>query len=308
MDGGTKIILGNLKVTYSFKQMEKNKTLFVTCFYNNLNNTQLGGRVGRVHHYIHSLKTLLNLGSDFVIYTSPEDKEYLESQIDFTRYSSNVRVIIYDLFSHPNHDYFQEKLNGTKSDRCYEIMHNKTSWIKNHLSEDYEFYYWIDCGLSHGGLFPSRYRTGNSFYDFFSCSLFNPTMVENLNKVEDKITILYGDQDKHLLERRANHNFYHNIDSIENCHIVGGMFGGSKNKVSEFCGLSEQVLNEMISYGALDMEEALYTIIYQRNKDMFNKLQFTTWHHEESDMAQYNYENEIYFYRIFEKLNNIENE
>jgi hypothetical protein len=39
---------------------------------------------------------------------------------------------------------------------------------------------------------------------------------------------------------------------------------------------------------------------------MFNKLPFTTWHHEESDMAQYNYENEIYFYRIFEKLNNIE--
>ena len=54
------------------------------------------------------------------------------------------------------------------------------------------------------------------------------------------------------------------------------------------------------------MEEALYTIIYQRNKEMFNKLPFTTWHHEESDMAQYNYGNEIYFYRIFEKLNNIE--
>lgn len=288
--------------------MEKNKTLFITCFYNGLDNTTLGGRVGRIHHYVNSLKSLLNLESDFVIYTSPGDKEYLESHIDFTQFKSNVRVIIYDLFSHPNHNYFQEKLNGTKSDRCYEIMHSKTSWIKNHLSEDYEFFYWIDCGLSHGGLFPSRYRNeqSHSFESYFSCSLFNPTMVENLNKVVDKVTILYGDQEKHLLERRANHNFYHNIPSIENCHIVGGMFGGSKEKVSEFCELSEQVLNELIGYGGLDMEEALYTIIYQRNKEMFNKLPFTTWHHEESDMAQYNYGNEIYFYRIFEKLNNIE--
>lgn len=283
--------------------MKKNKTLFITSFYNNLDNSVLGGRVGRIHHYIHSLKTLLNLESDFVIYTSPEDKIYLESHIDFSQYNSNVRIIIYDLFTHPSHNYFQEKLNGTKSDRCYEIMHSKTSWIKNHLSEEYDFYYWIDCGLSHGGLFPLRYRNGESFHDFFSCSLFNPTMVENLNKVNDKITILYGNQEKHLLERRANHRFYHNIPSIENCHIVGGMFGGDKNTLLKFCDLSEQVLNEMIEYDALDMEEALYTIIYQRNKEMFNPLQFTTWHHEDSDMAKYNFENEIYFYQIFEKLN-----
>ena len=55
----------------------ENKTLFITCFYNGLDNTILGGRVGRIHHYVNSLRTLLNLESDFVIYTSQEDKEYL---------------------------------------------------------------------------------------------------------------------------------------------------------------------------------------------------------------------------------------
>ena len=283
----------------------ENKTLFITCFYNGLDNTILGGRVGRIHHYVNSLRTLLNLESDFVIYTSQEDKEYLEKHIDFTEYKSNVRFIIYDLFSHPNHEYFQKMLNGNKSDRCHEIMHSKTSWIKNHISEDYDFYYWIDCGLSHGGLFPRKYRNGDNFHDFFSCTLFNPTMVENLNKVEDKVTILYGDQSKHLLERRANGRFYHNIDVVENCHIVGGMFGGKKELINEFCLMYDDVLKEMIDYDALDMEEALYTIIYQRNKNNFNKLVLTTWHHENSDMAQYNFDNEIYFYKIFEKLNNI---
>jgi hypothetical protein len=243
-----------------------------------------------------------------VIYTSQEDKEYLEKHIDFTEYKSNVRFIIYDLFSHPNHEYFQKMLNGNKSDRCHEIMHSKTSWIKNHLTEDYDFYYWIDCGLSHGGLFPRKYRSGDNFHDFFSCTLFNPTMVENLNKVEDKVTVLYGDQSKHLLERRANQKFYHNIDIVDNCHIVGGMFGGKKELINDFCLMYDDVLKEMIDYDALDMEEALYTIIYQRNKNNFNKLIFTTWHHEDSDMAKYNFDNEIYFYRIFEKLNNIENE
>ena len=63
------------------------------------------------------------------------------------------------------------------------------------------------------------------------------------------------------------------------------------------------MLNEMIEYEALDMEEALYTIIYHRNKEMFNKLSFTTWHHEESDMAIYNKPNEKPFYKIFEDLN-----
>lgn len=286
----------------------ENKTLFITCFYNGLDNTILGGRVGRIHHYVNSLRTLLNLESDFVIYTSQEDKEYLEKHIDFTEYKSNVRLIIYDLFSHPNHEYFQKMLNGDKSDRCHEIMHSKASWIKNHISEDYDFYYWIDCGLSHGGLFPRKYRSGDNFHDFFSCTLFNPTMVENLNKVEDKVTILYGDQSKHLLERRANEKFYHNIDVVENCHIVGGMFGGKKELINDFCLKYDDVLKEMIDYEALDMEEALYTIIYQRNKNNFNKLIFTTWHHEDSDMAQYNFDNEIYFYKIFEKLNNIVDE
>jgi hypothetical protein len=287
--------------------MEK-KTLFITCFYNGLDNTILGGRVGRIHHYINSLRTLLNLESDFVIYTSEEDKTELEKHIDFTKYKSNVRFIVYDLFSHPKHEYFQKMLNGTKSDRCYEIMHSKTSWIKNHITEDYDYYYWIDCGLSHGGLFPRRYRSGDNYHDFFSCTLFNPTMVENLNKVEDKLTILYGDQSKHLLERRANQKFYHNIDVVENCHIVGGMFGGKKEIVNNFCLMYDDILEEMVEYNALDMEEALYTIIYQRNKDMFNKLIFTTWHHEDSDMAKYNFDNEVYFYKIFEKLNNIINE
>jgi hypothetical protein len=130
-------------------------------------------------------------------------------------------------------------------------------------------------------------------------------MVESLNNIKDKIVIIYADQEKHLFEARANHKFYHNVDINENCHIVGGMFGGEKNKVNEFCDLYDNIAKEMIEYDVLEMEEALLTVIYMKNKSLFHPLKFTTWHHEESDMAKYNFENEIYFYNIFEKLNNI---
>lgn len=281
----------------------KNKTLFITCLYNGLEHTILGGRAGRTHHYINSLENLFNMESDFVVYTSEKDKEILEKTFDFTKYKSNVRLIVYDLFSDPKHQYFQKKLNGKKTDRCYEIMHNKTSWIKNHITEDYEFYYWIDCGLSHGGLFPKKYLSGKSFKDYFSCVLFNPLMVENLNKINDKMIVLYGDQSNHIFESKANYKFYENIDIVENCHIVGGMFGGKKELVNNFCLMYDDILDEMIEYDVLEAEEALYTVIYQRNKDIFYKLTFTTWHHEDSDMSKYNKVNEKYFYNIFEKLN-----
>jgi len=285
--------------------MENKKNLFVTCFYNGLDNTVLGGRVGRLWHYFHALKSVINLGSDVVVYTSEGDKPHLEAAISQSKHPENVKIILYDLYSHPYHDYFQNHMNGTKTDRCNEIMHGKQLWMSNHLSDGYDNIYWIDCGLSHGGLFPRRYRNGDSFEDFFSCSLFNPKMVENLNKYEDKFIILYGDQTYHLFEAAPSHLFFKEKPRDENCHIVGGMFGGRTDLVKKFCEDYENLMKEMKEYNCFEREEQLLTILYFRNKEFFQPLKFTTWHHEEVDLGICcNHPNDVYFYRIFEELNN----
>lgn len=279
--------------------MENNKTLFVTCFYSNLANTILGGRHSRFHHYTLSLLTLLNMKSDFIVYTSEEESIYLQEK--FKNYIDNgqLRVIIYDLFNHPFHTYFQEKMNGYITDRCYEIMYNKTTWVKNHLDEDYDNVYWIDCGLSHGGLFPSKFQYGDTWENFYSCNLFNEKLVNNINNLSDKLIILYGDQKYHGIEGRACHYLYNNVEVVENCHIVGGMFGGKKESTRIFCNRFDDIVKEMMDYGCLEYEERLYTVIYQRNKEDFYKLIFTTWYHDQPGP-----EDEIPFYKIFEQLNN----
>lgn len=286
--------------------MNNKKNLFVTCFYNNLENTILGGRVGRLWHYFHALKSIINMGCDVVVYTSESDKANLESSISQSKYPENVRIIVYDLYSHPYHSYFQECLRGGKFDRCYEIMHGKSIWLSNHLNDGYEFIYWIDCGLAHSGLFPKRYRIGEGYESNFNCTLFTPQMVESLNEVGDKFIILYGDQTYHLFECEPNRIFFVDKPRDENCHIVGGMFGGCKNVVEKFCMNYENLMIEMKDNKCFEREEQLMTVLYFRDKNMFHPLKFTTWHHEESDLGICcNHPEDIPFYKIYENLNKI---
>jgi hypothetical protein len=49
----------------------------------------------------------------------------------------------------------------------------------------------------------------------------------------------------------------------------------------------------------------MISVIYERNKQYFQPLVFTFWHHENSDMASQMNENDIPFYKVFEKLNEI---
>ena len=284
--------------------MNNKKTLFVTCFYNGLDNTKLGGRIGRLWHYFHAIKSIINMGCDVVVYTSESDRPHLESAISQSSHPENVKIVIYDLYSHPYHEYFQKCMNGQKTDRCNEIMHGKPMWMSNHLSDGYDYIYWIDCGLSHGGLFPQRYRTGTGFESHFTCTLFTPKMVESLNNYEDKFVILYGDQTYHLFEAVPHHHFFKDHPRDENCHIIGGLFGGNTGLVEKFCDDYSNLMIEMKENNLFEREEHLMTVLYFRNKQMFQPLKFTTWHHEEVDLGICcNHPNDICFYRIFEDLN-----
>ncbi len=174
--------------------MSGNKNLLVTCVYNNLYDSKIGGRHGRTIHFTKGLATITQMGQDIVVYTTEQDKNILLENETIRNYGK-IRIVIYDLFTDKNHNFYQqikEKLGQTKSDRCYEIMHNKVYWMNNHANEGYDNIYWIDAGLSHGGLFPVRFRGDHSYEKYFNNSLFTPKVFENLSKYENKIVILGG--------------------------------------------------------------------------------------------------------------------
>lgn len=282
-----------------------NKTLLVTCVYNNLYGSILGGRNGRTLHYVKSLATITQTGQDIVVYTSDLDKKIL-LQNERIRNYDKIRFIIYDLYSDKNHQYYQNKKSEyqlTNSDRCYEIMHNKAIWMGNHIDEGYENIYWIDAGLSHGGLFPTRFRGNDLYENYFNNSLFTPKIFENLNKIKDKIVILGGNQSYHTFDISFSNLFEVPIKFIDRYHIIGGFFGGDVSSVKNFSLRYSEVLNRMIDLNLLEKDEQLLTLLHNMYDSDFHLIEFTTWHHEESDMAKYNKPNEIYFYKIFENLN-----
>lgn len=281
------------------------KTLFVTCLYSNLYGTRIGGRSSRLNHYLQSLETLLQMERDIIIYTSEQDAEKILER-DLLRESPHIRIIIEDIFAHPQHDFFQRKIKEyeiVNSDRCFEIMHSKPYWVQKHLEDGYDQVFWIDCGLCHGGLFPIRYRGDDSFKNDNKCSLFNTKLVENLNKIDGKVFILAADQTDHLTGPNPDERFFFEGEKMHKFYIVGGMFGGDVKEVKVFCEKYDEVFNKMINIDSFQTEEQLLSFLYFRYDSLFSPAVFTTWHHEDSDMAQYNIENEIYFYNIFENLN-----
>jgi len=283
-----------------------NKNLIVTCVYNNLYGTKIGGRHGRNIHYTNSLATITKMNQDIVVYTTEKDKNILLENETIKNYNK-IRFFIYDLFSDDNHEYFQNHKEKFKTpiDRCLEIQHCKIKWMNSHLSEGYEFIYWIDAGLSHSGLFPSKFRDSNFEYDnSYSNILFTEKIFQNLNKIGEKIVVLGGNQNYHIFER--NYNSEHGVPLIypERFHIIGGFFGGKSQLIKTLFEDYSEVFLEMKKFELIESEELLLTLLANKNPNLFNIIEFTTWHHEESDMSQYNKEDEIYFYQIFENLSN----
>jgi hypothetical protein len=278
------------------------KNLLVTCLYSNLWESKIGGRPSRTHHYLNGLVTISQLEQDVIVYTSESEKPMIEDHLNKNSIKSNVKIVTYDLFTDKFHNYYQSKINNNPTDRCFEVMHNKIFWLENYFDIGYDNIYWIDCGLTHGGLFPIKYRKSENFADYFTCTLYDKSLFSKISDIGDRILICYCDQKNRLIEAKPNDMFFKKTPQDENCHIVGGFFGGPQDLMKEFVKKYKEVFDEMISFDILEREEHLITVAYTRNKSMFNPLKFTSWHHEDSDMFKYNFPDDKPFYKIFEEI------
>lgn len=289
---------------------------FITAIYNNLHGTQFGGRPSRGGHYRWSLLSLLKMtDSDFTCYTSFEEidelKKFFYDENNITQ--TKLTLVPYDLKEHYFRNLFEKykDYEGAKnSDRCIEIQYMKFIWCS---MEDmsYDYYFWIDAGLSHCGLIPNKYLTltGPHNRGYYESSLFNNKFLNNLiNNTENKFTIIGKENDRNYWSGTVNPKHFFNYD--KSYHVIGGLFGGKKelwkNIIENF---KKYVYQVTVEDNRLYHEEDIMTLMYRNHEEIFHIYKFDTWWHEDErisglEMSEYLKINKS-FYKIIESLNEI---
>jgi hypothetical protein len=288
------------------------KVKFITCIYSDLYGTEFGGRPGRHGHYRWSLLSLLKMtDADFTCYTSEREIDSLKSFF-YEKHNIPTEKLEFKLFD-INNTKHSEKLNLIKDvegikkgDRCLEIQYLKFEWF-DFEDGSYDYYYWIDSGLSHVGLFPNRYLTSNELEQrYYECSLFNNEFLKKLiSFTDDKFFMIGKDNDRNYWSGTVNPKWYTTYD--RSIHIIGGLFGGKKEIWRKIVDLFDDYLSRIMDEDKQHpYEELIMSLMSVNHDELFNRKYFDTWWSEDSGMKglpENYYEINKSFYKIFEELN-----
>jgi hypothetical protein len=284
---------------------------FITCIYSNLGGTDFGGRHSRHYHYKISLLSLLKMSNaDFLCYTSEEELKDLEN---FFYYINGIskNQLKFKTFDLKKTKYFKtiskfKNLDEVREgDRCYEIQYNKFFWMMN---EDwsYDYYYWIDAGLSHCGVIPDKYLiNAPNETKYYNTDLFNNVFLEKLvEKTGDKILIIGKENVRNYWMYTIPQEFYNNF-SMDH-HIIGGIFGGKSEICKKYLEMFNGVLLKIIkTTKKLWFEENFMSLLYYNNKEMFRCFFFDTWWHENcgvEDLPNNYFIKNKSFYKVLEDI------
>lgn len=261
------------------------KTKFVTCIYSNLFGTEFGGRPSRDFHYKASLLSLLKIpNSEFVVYTAPETRNELEDFF-YTRSKispDKLKIKAFNLHDSRYFDSIRAKKDlgkMRKADRCYEVQYNKFYWLESELDDQHNYFYWIDAGLSYNGLIHTKYLVDDNTHNrYYNSTIFNELFLSNLqSKTSDKIYVIGKDNTKgNYWSPTVPPKYYDNYN--KDIHIIGGLFGGVKNNMIQYCKLFDKYLANMLNKEPnLYYEELLMSLIYQNHLDDFVMDYFEIW-------------------------------
>lgn len=288
------------------------KVKFVTCIYNNLYGSEYGGRPGRSVHYLYSLLNILNItDAKFVLYTAPH--EYQE-MVNFFHNHKNISkeqltIKSFDL----KESWYFDKIRSNKDldkiktiDRCYEIQYNKFYWLNQEIDDEHTHFYWIDAGLSHIGLFPSKYSTSNlSPERYYFYNVFNNKFLNKLVEFSSDKVFVIGKDNTHgnYWSSSLPERYFTKFD--KSVHIIGGLFGGIRSAVVEYIDLFDKLLLQVLDSKELYYEELLMSNLYFEHLDKFIMKYFNIWWYEENGLYPVGhkiYKNNKSFYKIFEEL------
>jgi hypothetical protein len=251
--------------------------------------------------------------ADFLCYTSDKEIESLKSffYIENEVSENKLKIEIFDL----DNSKFNVLINSIKnieetkkSDRCIEIQYSKFSWWWNE-DKSYDYYYWIDAGLSHNGLIPTKYLnyTDNP-RKYYESNLFNNLFLENLIKeTNDKFLIIGKENQRNHWSKTIDPKWYTEYRS--DIHIIGGLFGGHRDKWDNIVNIFEKYVATVLPDKTLPHEEQILSLMYFNHTDLFVRKHFDIWW-PNKDVAPQGLSDEIFatnksFYKILEEFNGI---
>jgi hypothetical protein len=143
---------------------------------------------------------------------------------------------------------------------------------------------------------------------FYESSLFNNLFLENLIKFTgDKFFLIGKENNRNFWSQTVSSKWYSNYD--RSIHIIGGLFGGKKEKWGEIVSLFENYMKNILEGNeGLPHEELIMSLMHVNHNELFERKHFDIWWCR--DNAPKGTSDELFqqnksFYKILEELNNI---
>lgn len=268
----------------------------------------------RWDRYINSLVQLSQMGLPIVCYTGSNTAEALQDFLNENEVT-NVTVKVKELedIRHSKKMIEIKEKNPDKFKFYLEVGWAKIALMEDEMEEGLDYLYWIDCGLSHIGLYPRRYNsnadkiTGLSVnkYRYTYDGIFNTETFPKINNwVGDKLidirnTLFFHDHRKlnEILDKD------HMYDSLS----IGGIIGGHVSKLPDFFQRFEDYAQTALTKEFLLNHEAMMSTMVYDEPENYRSYKFNTWYHDDSSMTDKSVtpeflKDKISFYTFFEQL------
>jgi len=268
----------------------------------------------RWDRYINSLVQLSQMGLPIVCYTGSNTAEALQDFLNENEVT-NVTVKVKELedIRHSKKMIEIKEKNPDKFKFYLEVGWAKIALMEDEMEEGLDYLYWIDCGLSHIGLYPRRYNsnadkiTGLSVnkYRYTYDGIFNTETFPKINNwVGDKLidirnTLFFHDHRKlnEILDKD------HMYDSLS----IGGIIGGHVSKLPDFFQRFEDYAQTALTKEFLLNHEAMMSTMVYDKPENYRSYKFNTWYHDDSSMTDKSVtpeflKDKISFYTFFGQL------
>lgn len=268
----------------------------------------------RWDRYINSLVQLSRMGLPIVCYTGSNTAEALQDFLDENE-ATNVTVKVKELedIRHSKKMIEIKEKNPDKFKFYLEVGWAKIALMEDEMEEGLDYLYWIDCGLSHIGLYPRRYNsnadkiTGLSVnkYRYTYDGIFNTETFPKINNwVGDKLidirnTLFFHDHRKlnEILDKD------HMYDSLS----IGGIIGGHVSKLPDFFQRFEDYAQTALTKEFLLNHEAMMSTMVYDKPENYRSYKFNTWYHDDSSLTDKSVtpeflKDKISFYTFFKQL------
>ncbi len=275
------------------------KPKLITCNYTSLYGSRMNGRLNRDQIYMYSLRGIAECGETIINYTCPYNQEFVNPYME-AQGITNIISINYDLEKdHPWHT----RIDAIKDihpryytetswlNRCCEIMTLKFLVLEEHFKnlEEFETLYWIDCGISHGGIISRKFNTFEGKKEYYRENKPDEMQLEYAHRHDkifnkDFIPRLDKFADGKILCITANHNQHGDqmgFDYVNHLHQwpIGGIFGGQKQAMLPFINRFKELYMKVMDANLLVKEEQIMAVILNEHPEWFSTYTFETWYH-----------------------------